>query len=82
MNSMSIGTATSINFDLASQPDHSIESLYFKHGGRISFIKARQMGKTETHADYFKSWIDQFRKEYQKQNRQLLPGTYISTLSP
>ena len=80
MNGMSIGTATSISFDLGSKPDHSVESLYLKQGGRISFIKARQIGKTDINADYFKSWIDQFRKEYQKENRQLLPGTYISTL--
>ncbi|WP_228272188.1 hypothetical protein [Acinetobacter bereziniae] len=81
MNGTAIGTATNISFDLASQPDYSVECLYLKHGGRISFIKTRQMGKTEINADYFKGLIDQFSKEYQKQNRQLLPGTYISICS-
>lgn len=53
MNGTAIGTATNISFDLASQPDYSVECLYLKHGGRISFIKTRQMGKTEINADFF-----------------------------
>ncbi len=64
INGSPIGLVTS--FDLASQPDYSVESLYFKGGGSIVFIRT----------------LEQRRQMFQKYNRQLLPGTYISTLSP
>ena len=78
MNDQYIGTPSSvdISIDLASEPDYSVKTLVHKHGGTLSFIP---LSKTL-------STLDQLKQHYvqktQKQNRQFLLGTHISTLSP
>ena len=76
MNDQYIGTPISvdISIDLASTPDYSVRTLVHKHGARLSFIP---LSKTLSTLDHLQKHLTQ---QAQKQNRQLLPGTYISTL--
>lgn len=54
-----------IGIDLASKPDYTVKTLVHRHGGTLSFVSlTKSLSKLQT----------------QKTNRQLLPGTYISTL--
>lgn len=78
LNDQYIGTPISvdISIDLASEPDYSVKTLVHKHGGTLSFIP---LSKTLSTLDQLKQ---HFVQKTQKQNRMLLPGTYISTLSP
>ena len=78
MNDQYIGTPISvdISIDLAFEPDYSVKTLVHKHGGTLSFIP---LSKTLSTLDQLKQ---HFVQKTQKQNRMLLPGTYISTLSP
>ena len=78
MNDQYIGTPTNvdISIDLASEPDYSVKTLVFKHRGTLNFIP---LSKTLSTLDQLKQ---HFVQKTQKQNRLLLPGTYISTLSP
>ena len=78
MNGQHVGTPNNvdISIDLASEPDYSVQTLVHKHGGTLSFIP---LSKTLSTLDHLKKHLTQ---QAQKQNRQLLPGTYISTLSP
>lgn len=78
MNDQYIGTPISvdISIDLALEPDYSVKTLVHKHGGTLSFIP---LSKTLSTLGHLKKHLTQ---QAQKQNRQLLPGTYISTLSP
>lgn len=77
MNDQYIGTPISvdISIDLASEPDYSVNTLVHKHGGILSFIP---LSKTLSTLDQLHKHIT---NQAQKQNRQLLPGTYISTCS-
>lgn len=76
MNDQYIGTPTSvdISIDLASEPDYSVKTLVHKHGGTLTFIP---LSKTLSTLDLLKQ---HFVQKVQKQNRQLLSGTYISIL--
>ncbi len=76
MNDQYIGTPISVDISiyLASEPDYSVRTLVHKHGGTLSFIP---LSKTLSTLDQLKQ---HFVQETQKQNRQLLPGSYISTL--
>lgn len=78
MNNQYIGTPISvdISIDLESEPDYSVRTLVHKHGGTLSFIP---LSKTLSTLDQLKQ---HFVQRTQKQNRLLLPCTYISTLSP
>lgn len=78
MNDQYIGTPISvdISIDLASEPDYSVKTLVHKQGGTLSFIS---LSKTLSSLDQLKQ---HFVQKTQKQNRQLLLGTFISTLSP
>ncbi|WP_228155128.1 hypothetical protein [Acinetobacter ursingii] len=78
MNDRYIGTPISVDMsiDLASEPDYSVKTLVHKHGGTLSFIP---LSKTRSTLDQLKQ---HFVQKTQKQNRLLLPSTYISTLSP
>lgn len=76
VNDQYIGTPISvdISIDLASEPDYSVKTLVHKHGATLSFIP---LSKTLSTLDQLKQ---HFVQKTQKQNRLLLPGTYISTL--
>ena len=78
INDQYIGTPISvdISIDLASEPDYSVKTLVHKQGATLSFIP---LSKTLSTLDQLKQHLI---KKNQKQNRLLLPGTYISTLSP
>ncbi|MCG7219499.1 hypothetical protein [Acinetobacter sp. AG3] len=78
INDQYIGTPISvdISIDLASEPDYSVKTLVHKQGATLSFIP---LSKTLSTLDQLKQ---HFVQKNQKQNRLLLPGTYISTLSP
>lgn len=78
MNDQYIGTPISvdISIDLASEPDYSVKTLVHKHGGTLSLIS---LSKTLSTLDQLKQ---HFVQRTQKQNRQLLAGAFISTLSP
>ena len=77
MNGHHVGTPNNvdISIDLASEPDYSVQTLVHKHGGTLSFIP---LSKTLSTLDQLKQ---HFVQKTQKQNRQILSGTYISTLS-
>ena len=77
MNGQHVGTPNNvdISIDLASEPDYSVQTLVHKHGGTLSFIP---LSKTLSTLDQLKQ---HFVQKTQKQNRQILSGTYISTLS-
>jgi hypothetical protein len=67
-----------IFFDLASQPDYSVESLVKKSGDQVVLIKSRAIGKTVPICNLAGESI--IKLMIQKENRQLLPGAFISTL--
>ncbi len=67
-----------VNFDLASQPDYSVESLLKKSGHQIVLIKSRAIGKTVPICNLSGESI--IKLMIQNENRQLLPGAFISTL--
>lgn len=71
------GTTTDIQIgiDLASKPDYTAKTLVHKHGATLSFISLSKTLNTLQQVQ------QHFVQKTQKQNRQLLPGTYISTLS-
>lgn len=75
MNDQPVGIATSVSFDFASKSDRSVETWVHKHKGTLSFIPLSRTLSTleQLHLHMM--------NQVQKQNRQLLPGTYISTLS-
>lgn len=70
------GTATNIQIgiDLASKPDYTAKILVHQHGGTLSFIPLSRTLST------LQQMQQHFVRETQKQNRLLLPDTYISTL--
>ena len=70
------GTATDIQIgiDLASKPDYTAKTLVHQHGGTLSFIPLSRTLSTLQQVQRY------FMQKVQKANRQLLPGTYISTL--
>lgn len=76
INGQNVGTPTNvdISIDLASDPDYSVKTLVHKHGGTLSFIPLTKTLST----------LQQLRQHFicnvQKQNRQILIGTLISTL--
>lgn len=67
-----------IFFDLASKPDYSVESLFKKSCDQVVYIKSRAIGKTVPICNLAGESI--IKLMIQKENRQLLPGAFISTL--
>lgn len=67
-----------IFFDLASQPDYSVESLFKKSGDQVVLIKSLAIGKTVLIGNLSGESI--IKLMIQKENRQLLPDAFISKL--
>ena len=76
INNHYLGVAT--GFDLAPQPDYSVESLFKKSCDQVVLIKSRAIGKTVPICNLTGESI--IKLMIQKENRQLLPGAFISTL--
>lgn len=67
-----------VNFDLTSQPDYSVVNLLKKSGDQVVLIKSRAIGKTVPICNLSGESI--IKLMIQNENRQLLPGAFISTL--
>lgn len=67
-----------IFFDLASQSDYSVESLFKKSCDQVVLIKSLAIGKTVPIGNLSGESI--IKLMIQKENRKLLPGAFISTL--